>query len=84
MSKDRNLVAKHARTFNKATVHRDKKKSAKRGYEKHKNKNPRPVDEVIKTAREKYIEAKKAGTVPVSLTAEEAQRRAATSPFCLS
>lgn len=43
--KSRNFVAKHARTFNKATVHRDKKKSTKRGYTKH--KNPRNVDDKV-------------------------------------
>lgn len=32
----RNLVAKHARTFNKATVQRDRKKDMKRGRIKHK------------------------------------------------
>ena len=31
-----NPVAKHARTFNKAHVHRDKKKDKKKGYMKHK------------------------------------------------
>lgn len=31
-----NLVAKHARKFNKAAVYRDKKKATKRGYTKHK------------------------------------------------
>lgn len=30
-----NLVAKHARKFNKATVHIDRKKAFKRGYRKH-------------------------------------------------
>jgi len=30
-----NPVAKHARTYNKAVVHTDKKKAAKRGYNKH-------------------------------------------------
>ena len=37
--KTRNLVAKHARTFNKAATHRDRKKGAKRGYTKHKGRN---------------------------------------------
>jgi hypothetical protein len=32
----RNPVARHCRQFNKATVQRDKKKAAKRGYRKHK------------------------------------------------
>lgn len=32
----RNPVAKHARTFNKAHVHRDKKKEQKKGKMKHK------------------------------------------------
>lgn len=31
-----NPVAKHCRTFNKATVQRDRKKAAKRGHRKHK------------------------------------------------
>jgi hypothetical protein len=31
-----NLVAKHARTFNKSAVYRDRKKDAKRGKTKHK------------------------------------------------
>lgn len=31
-----NLVAKHARTYNKAHVMKDRKKAAKRGYSKHK------------------------------------------------
>jgi len=31
-----NLVAKHARTFNKANVMVDKKKRKKKGYTKHK------------------------------------------------
>jgi len=30
-----NLVAKHARTYNKAHVMVDRKKAAKRGYRKH-------------------------------------------------
>lgn len=34
--KQRNPVAKHARTFNKAHVHKDKKKAFKKGYNKHK------------------------------------------------
>ena len=34
--KDRNLVAKHARQFNKAAVMRDRKKDMKRGVRKHK------------------------------------------------
>lgn len=32
----RNPVAKHARTFNKANVHKDKKKEQKKGKMKHK------------------------------------------------
>jgi hypothetical protein len=36
--KAQNFVAKHARTFNKATVQRDRKKAAKRGDRKHKGK----------------------------------------------
>lgn len=31
-----NLVAKHARKFNTATVQKDRKKADKRGYTKHK------------------------------------------------
>ena len=31
-----NLVAKHARKFNKSAVMVDRKKAAKRGYSKHK------------------------------------------------
>ena len=31
-----NLVAKHARKFNKAAVQIDRKKAAKKGYTKHK------------------------------------------------
>lgn len=34
---ENNLVAKHARTFNKATVQRDRKKDEKRGKMKYKN-----------------------------------------------
>jgi hypothetical protein len=34
--KQRNLVAKYARTFNKSAVHTDRKKASKRGYRKHK------------------------------------------------
>ena len=30
--KTKNLVAKHARSFNKAAVHKDRKKAMKRGY----------------------------------------------------
>lgn len=33
-----NLVAKHARTFNKAHVMVDRKKSTKKGYSKHKGR----------------------------------------------
>jgi hypothetical protein len=36
MSKRNNPVAKHAASFNKAHVMRDRKKDAKRGYQKHK------------------------------------------------
>ena len=31
----RNPVAKHSRRFNKASLQRDRKKDAKRGYQKH-------------------------------------------------
>lgn len=33
----KNPVAKNARKFNLAHVHKDKKKESKRGYEKHKS-----------------------------------------------
>ena len=33
-----NLVAKHARKFNKAAVHVDRKKQARKGIVKHKGK----------------------------------------------
>ena len=33
--KQRNYVAKHLRTFNRATVEVDRKKASKRGYRKH-------------------------------------------------
>ena len=36
--KNRNLVAKHARTYNTARVFVDRKKAAKRGARKHKAK----------------------------------------------
>lgn len=39
MKKQRNLVAKHARTFNKAHVFVDRKKSLKSGKIKHKGKS---------------------------------------------
>lgn len=34
--KTNNIVAKHARTYNKATVMEDRKKQMKKGYTKHK------------------------------------------------
>lgn len=34
--KQRNVVAKHARRFNKSAVHVDRKKAQKKGYRKHK------------------------------------------------
>lgn len=34
----RNLVAKHARTFNKAHIHKDRKKAYKSGYQKYTDK----------------------------------------------
>ena len=34
--KERNLVAKHARQFNKAATFVDRKKAAKKGHTKHK------------------------------------------------
>jgi len=36
--KTRNLVAKHARKFNVAVVHADRKKAARKGKIKHKGK----------------------------------------------
>lgn len=36
MTKQRNWVAKHARSYNRSAIHRDRKKDAKRGVEKHK------------------------------------------------
>ena len=36
MKNKRNPVAKFARKFNRATVQRDRKKAARRGYVKHK------------------------------------------------
>lgn len=33
-----NLVAKHAHDFNKAAVHKCRKKEMKRGYQKHKGR----------------------------------------------
>ena len=35
-----NPVAKHAGKYNRAVVHVDKKKNAKRGYRKHKKQTP--------------------------------------------
>lgn len=35
--KPRNLTAKHAGKFNKAAIHKDRKKASKRGEQKHKN-----------------------------------------------
>jgi hypothetical protein len=45
VKKIRNLVAKHSKKFNKASVHRDKKKDEKSGKEKHKNKLPNNLKE---------------------------------------
>jgi hypothetical protein len=39
MKPKNNPVAKHCRTFNKATVQRDRKKAAKRGARKHKGRD---------------------------------------------
>ena len=39
MTKQRNLVAKHSRQFNKAHVMTDRKKAAKRGYRKHRGRD---------------------------------------------
>ena len=36
MKNANNLVAKHAASFNKAAVFKDRKKAAKKGYTKHK------------------------------------------------
>ena len=38
--KTRNPVAKHARSFNKSAVHRDRKKDDRRGYQKHRKSRP--------------------------------------------
>lgn len=40
--KNRNFVAKHSKQFNKAAIHKDRKKDLKKGYRKH--KNPRNGD----------------------------------------
>jgi hypothetical protein len=37
-----NLVAKHARKYNKSTKMEDRKKRKKKGYEKHKGGNDLP------------------------------------------
>jgi hypothetical protein len=37
--KRNNLVAKHARTYNKSAIHVDRKRAAKRGYRKHKGQS---------------------------------------------
>lgn len=34
----KNLVHKHARKFNRATVQKDRKKALKKGYRKHKER----------------------------------------------
>ena len=47
MSKTRNPVARHSRTYNKAHVMTDRKKAAKRGYRKHKG-HARQQDEVTR------------------------------------
>ena len=39
MSKTRNPVARHSRTYNKAHVMTDRKKAAKRGYRKHRGRD---------------------------------------------
>lgn len=38
--KIRNLVARHARTFNKSTIEVDRKKRSKNGYIKHRKPGP--------------------------------------------
>ena len=35
----KNIVAKYAREFNKATVQKDRKKESKKGYRKHKGED---------------------------------------------
>ena len=50
--KTNNLVAKHARKYNKAAVHKDRKKAMKKGDRKHKGKQFEEignVDEVFTT-----------------------------------
>lgn len=41
--KRKNPVAKHAHQFNKAVVHKDRKKAVKRGYLKHKARPARAL-----------------------------------------
>jgi len=41
-----NRVAKVAHRFNKAAVHTDRKKASKRGYVKHKGKDPSQAKEI--------------------------------------
>lgn len=40
MKKPNNYVAKHAKQYNKAAVHTDRKKAQKKGYTKHKQRIP--------------------------------------------
>lgn len=43
IAKHTNPVAKHARHFNKAAIHIDRKKALKRGHIKHKSQWPSPA-----------------------------------------
>ena len=55
-SSKQNPVAKHMRTFNKATVQRDRKKDAKRGYKKHSNAYENmQIDELSDDGLHSYI-----------------------------
>lgn len=49
-AKTKNPVAKHARSFNKAQVHTDRKKAMKRGYIKFKS-NPASAQSDIKVTK---------------------------------
>jgi len=45
--KDSNPVAKYAKQFNKAAVFKDRKKAAKRGETKHKNRDAKQQNDLI-------------------------------------
>jgi len=49
--KARNLVAKHANTYNRASFHTDKKAAFKRGKMKHKNKESYLMHFILKFIR---------------------------------